>query len=75
MHCWDNPCSSRQARRCLRRLGCVTRIVCARSQGEQPKKKFERGQFERRARMDKDPLESLLFRLFERQVFPHALLT
>ena len=39
-------------------------------QGEQPKKKFERGQFERRARMDKDPLESLLFRLFERQVTP-----
>ena len=38
------------------------------AQGERPKKKFERGQFERRARMERDALESLLFRLFERQV-------
>ena len=32
------------------------------------KKKFEKGQFERRARMEADRLESLLFQLFEREV-------
>jgi hypothetical protein len=50
---------------------CWLRHACmhaALQQGERPKKKFERGQFERRARMEKDALESLLFRLFERQV-------
>lgn len=35
---------------------------------ESTRKKFEKGQFERRARMEKDDLENLLFRLFERQV-------
>jgi hypothetical protein len=35
---------------------------------ESTRKRFEKGQFERRARMEKDDLENLLFRLFERQV-------
>lgn len=34
---------------------------------ESTRKRFEKGQFERRARMEKDDLENLLFRLFERQ--------
>ena len=34
-----------------------------------PKKKFEKGQFERRARMEPDKLEALLFQLFEREVY------
>ena len=33
-----------------------------------PKKKFEKGQFERRARMEPDKLEALLFQFFEREV-------
>ena len=33
-----------------------------------PKKRFEKGQFERRARMEPDKLEALLFQLFEREV-------
>lgn len=38
---------------------------------ESTRKRFEKGQFERRARMEKDDLENLLFRLFERQVCSH----
>ncbi len=39
---------------------------------ESTRKRFEKGQFERRARMEKDDLENLLFRLFERQVRSHC---
>ncbi|EIE27582.1 winged helix DNA-binding domain-containing protein [Coccomyxa subellipsoidea C-169] len=47
------------------RPGAVQRVSFGNK--ESTRKRFEKGQFERRARMEKDDLENLLFRLFERQ--------
>ena len=57
---WNIP---KQA--CAELCGWSTALISVQAA---PKKKFEKGQFERRARMEADRLESLLFQLFEREV-------